>query len=263
MALCAIPNLQFLDLGFCTLGSAELVELAPALYRNTSIKVLDMSYNEFGGMESAEICRDIIRSNKTMTTLDLSGNSFGRMTGAVERLADGLGSNSTLLKINLSSCCLRDDGISVLAQTLGSRNTTLQKLTLDNNSITSVGVGVLLEAMEHNSHHITDLDLQNNPIRNEGASLLARSLGNNAIPNLARLSLRNCFIGDDGFIALVSALGQNTSLLHSLICAKSVVSVSGPFWPWQRVYQRLKSCNELTFVGAQVLPRPCLCCWQD
>jgi hypothetical protein len=191
-----------------------LAELSQALYHNASIKVLDMSGNNLKDMESAELLRDIIRRNKAFTTLDLSGNIFGQTTGAIECIVDGLGSNSTLLKINLSSCCLTDGSVSILAQTLGSRNTTLQDLNLANNSITSTGVGVLLETMEQNSHHITDLDLQWNPIGSEGASLLARSLGNNSLPNLARLCLSHCGIGDDGFIALMSALEQNTSLLH-------------------------------------------------
>jgi Ran GTPase-activating protein (RanGAP) involved in mRNA processing and transport len=68
--------------------------------------------------------------------------------------------------------------------------------------------------MEHNSHHITDLDIQSNPIGNEGASLLARSLGNNALPNLTRLCHCDCGIGDDGYVALITALERNTSLLH-------------------------------------------------
>jgi hypothetical protein len=165
-------------------------------------------------MESTEILRNILRRNKTITTLDLSGNRFGRTAGAVECIADGLGSNATLLKINLSYCALGDDGVSILAQTIGPRNMTLQMLKLNNNSITSTGVGVLLETMEQNSHHITDLDLEGNPIGNEGASLLARSLRNNALPNLTRLNLSQYGIGDDGFIALVSALEQNTSLLR-------------------------------------------------
>jgi hypothetical protein len=42
-----------------------------------------------------------------------------------------------------------------------------------------------------------------------------------------------------------------------------MLSVSGPFWPWRRVYQRTKCCKELTSIDAQVLPRPCLYCWQD
>jgi Ran GTPase-activating protein (RanGAP) involved in mRNA processing and transport len=99
-----------------------------------------------------------------------------------------LGSNSTLLKIDLSWCHLRDDHVSTLARNLGSRKTTLQKLSLKDNYITSTGVGVLLEMMEH-SNHITDLELERNLIGDEGAMLLARSLGNNALPNLTRLSL--------------------------------------------------------------------------
>jgi Ran GTPase-activating protein (RanGAP) involved in mRNA processing and transport len=110
-------------------------------------------------MESAIILRDIPRNNKTVTTLDLSENLFGPTTGAVECIADGLGSNSALLKIDLSGCSLRDNGVSILVQTLSSRNTPLQKLTLANNYITSTGVGALLETMERSSNSITDIDL--------------------------------------------------------------------------------------------------------
>jgi Ran GTPase-activating protein (RanGAP) involved in mRNA processing and transport len=215
IALCNIPSLQSLVLTGSSLGSAELAEIAPALYHNTSIEVLDMSNNGLNDMEFTEIVRTILCHNKTVIALDLSGNRFGETTGAVECIADGLGSNSTLLKIDLANCALGDDDVSMLAQTLGSRNTTLQELSLDDNYITSTGVRVFLETMEQSSHHITDLDLQlNRTIRNEGASLLARSLGNNALPNLTCLSLYSCGIGDDGFIALMSALEQNTSLLH-------------------------------------------------
>jgi Leucine-rich repeat (LRR) protein len=261
MALCGIPSLQSLDLESNCLGSAELAELAPALYHNTSIKVLNMSDNDLNDMESTQLLRDILRNNKTMTALDLHWNRFGETTGAVACIADGLGSNSTLLKIDLSNCVLGDVGVSILAHTLGSRNTTLQKLALAENIITSTGLGVLLETMEQSSH-ITDLELEDNHIKNEGPSLLARSLGNNALPNLTRLSLSNCRIGDDGIIALVSALEQNTSLLHLDLC-NNHVSSERAFWPWWRVYQRSKSCKKFTFVGAQVLPRPCLCCWKD
>jgi Ran GTPase-activating protein (RanGAP) involved in mRNA processing and transport len=210
MALCNIPSLTGLNLGNSALGSDELAELAPAFYCNTSIKVLDISSNNLNELESTDILRGIICRNKTITTLLLTKNPFGQTTGAVDCLADGLGSNSTLLNIDLSSCALRDGGVSILAQTLGSRNTTIKKLTLDFDFISSAGVGVLLDT----SGHITDLDLQNNPIGNDGASLLARSLESSALPNLTRLRLSDYSIGDDGFIALILALKQNTSLLH-------------------------------------------------
>ncbi len=190
------------------------MELAPALYHNTSIEVLDLSHNYLDDMESARLRRDIIRRNKTVTTLNLSCNDFGRTLVAVECITDGMGSNSKLLKINLLIWQLGDGGVSSLAQNIGSRNMTLEKLDLDNNFITSTGVGVLVETMEQSSHHIADLDLANNPIGNEGAIILAGALGHNALPNLTCLCLFHCGIGDDGFIALVSALAQNSSLLQ-------------------------------------------------
>jgi Ran GTPase-activating protein (RanGAP) involved in mRNA processing and transport len=222
MAMCNMPSLQSLTLvgKSPSLGSLELAELAPALYHNTSIQMLDISDNEwYHKVEAAEILRGILRHNKTITTLDLSHSYFGRTSdGAVECFASGLGSNSTLLKIDLSNCALGalgNDEISILARTLGSRNTMLQKLALASNYITSTGVGVLLGTMEHgNNHPITDLDLQRNSIGNEGATFIARTLGNNALPNLTRLSLSDCGIRDDGFIALLSALEHNTSLLQ-------------------------------------------------
>jgi hypothetical protein len=214
MALRNISSLQSLLLTGGTLGSDELAQLAPALYRCKSIKLLDISGNGLKDMDSARLLRDIIRRNKTITSLILSVNKFGRTTGAVECIADGLGSNSTLLHINLSWCALGDVGVSNLAQTLGSRNTTLQKLLIGANSVTSSSVAVLLTRIEQRSHRISELDLQCNKIGNKGAILLARSLGKNALLNLTRLSLSNCHIEDDGFITLVSALEQNTSLLY-------------------------------------------------
>jgi Leucine-rich repeat (LRR) protein len=214
LVLGSTPSLQSLDLANTFLGRYGFRELAPVLHHNTSIKEVDLSYNNLSDMESAEGLRRILLHNKTLTTLDLSWNTFGQTDGAVERIADGLGSNSTLLKIDLSFCALGDGGVSILTQTLGSRNTALQKLNLGYNLITSTGAGMLLETMEQSSHHITDLDLQQNPVGNEGASLLAAALGNDALPNLTNLGLRYCDIGDDGFIALLSALEQNTSLLQ-------------------------------------------------
>jgi hypothetical protein len=47
-----------------------------------------------------------------------------------------------------------------------------------------------------------------------GSKSSGQVFGNHALPNLTRLSLCGCGIGDDGFSELVSALEQNTSLLH-------------------------------------------------
>jgi hypothetical protein len=72
-----VHNLKLADTcSIRTLREPELAELAP-LYHNTSIKVLDMSRNNFNDMASAEILRDILRSNKAMTTLICLGILLG------------------------------------------------------------------------------------------------------------------------------------------------------------------------------------------
>jgi hypothetical protein len=66
---CAILQaIQTLALKDGVLEGVELAELAPALYPNTSIKVLDISRND----ESANLLRSILCSNKSMIALDLS-----------------------------------------------------------------------------------------------------------------------------------------------------------------------------------------------
>jgi hypothetical protein len=73
---------------------------------------------------------------------------------------------------------------------------------------------MLFETMEQNCCSITIFVLQSNPIGNEGAGLLAAALGNHALLNLTTISISDCDIGDDEFIAQLSALEQNTSFLH-------------------------------------------------
>jgi Ran GTPase-activating protein (RanGAP) involved in mRNA processing and transport len=209
-------NLQSLGLAQNNIGSACLAEMAPALYRkDVSIKELDLSWNDLDDMESASLIRDLARCNKSMTKLNLTGNLFGRTPGAVRCIADGLGSNTTLLEVVLSNNALGDDGLSMLVRGLWPRNTVLQKLMLEDNRIAATGVHALVDRMvlENNVSFITDLNLGGNPIRSDGASFLANALESNSLPHLARLSLCNCSIGDDGFASLVSALERNHTLL--------------------------------------------------
>ncbi len=56
-ALCNIPSLQSLVLTEGTLRSTALAELASALYRNTSIKVRDLSCNDLNDMDYARLLR--------------------------------------------------------------------------------------------------------------------------------------------------------------------------------------------------------------
>jgi Ran GTPase-activating protein (RanGAP) involved in mRNA processing and transport len=205
--------LESLDLVASGLGSAGLAEIAPVLYRNTSIKSLGLRSNGLHDIESANVLRELIRRNKTITSLCIAHNSFGESLAAIRSITEGVRSNTTLQQLDLGYCSLGDRGISVLANALAIRNTsTLLELNLCSNEITSAGVRALFEESMGALKTLTKLCLNSNRIRSEGAKILADALGRNAMPSLKRLDLGSCGIYDDGFVAMVSALEQNTSL---------------------------------------------------
>jgi Ran GTPase-activating protein (RanGAP) involved in mRNA processing and transport len=204
--------LESLDLTFSALGSAGLAEISLVLYRNTSIKVLDLTCNGLDDIESANVLRELIRRNKTITSLCIARNHFGRNAAAVRSIADGVRSNTTLQQLDLSFCRLDDQGISILADALATRNASLLELNLRTNEITSAGVRALVDDNVEAVNTLTKLCLAHNRVKSEGATILADALGRNAMPSLKQLDLGWCGIGDDGFVALASALEQNTSL---------------------------------------------------
>jgi hypothetical protein len=122
--------LESLDLRSSALGSAGLVEIIPVLYRNTSINALDLTNNDLDNIESVNVLRELIRRNKTITSLCIDRNTFGRNAAAVRSIADGVRSHTTLQQLDLSTCELDDQDISVLANALAIRNASPLELHL-------------------------------------------------------------------------------------------------------------------------------------
>jgi Ran GTPase-activating protein (RanGAP) involved in mRNA processing and transport len=100
--------LESLDLTSSGLGSAGLVPIAPVLYRSTSIKVLDLTNNRVHDIESANVLRELIRRNKTITSLCIAGNAFGLNAAAVRSIAVGVRSSRTLQQLDFRFCRLGD-----------------------------------------------------------------------------------------------------------------------------------------------------------
>jgi Ran GTPase-activating protein (RanGAP) involved in mRNA processing and transport len=176
--------LESLDLTMSGLGSAGLAEIAPVLYRNTSIKSLDLTNNGLHDIESTNMLRELIRCNKTITSLCIGHNVFGRNVAAVRGIAEGMRSNTTLQQLGLSGCGLGDQGVSVLVNALAIRNTSLLELNLGGNEITSVGIHALVDDNVESMRTLTKLCLGYNSIGSEGATIMAGALGRNAIPSL-------------------------------------------------------------------------------
>jgi Ran GTPase-activating protein (RanGAP) involved in mRNA processing and transport len=204
--------LQDLNLSGDALGSTGLVEIASALYRNTSIQTLDVSANGLDDLASANALRELLRRNKTITRIILDRNKFGNNVAAVRSIADGFRTSTTLQVLDLASCALGDQGLSILAECLGRQKRGLVNLDLSANHITCSGLRALLNNATATLSTLAHLNLNCNPILDEGATFLAETLKLQTLPSLKNLRLVNCDISDDGFVALVSALEENETL---------------------------------------------------
>jgi Ran GTPase-activating protein 1 len=204
--------LQHLNLTGDALGSAGFAEIASALYGNTSIQGLDLSDNGLDDLASATTLRELLRRNKTITRLSMDSNAFGGNVTVVRCIADGFRTNTTLKELFLSCCQLGDQGLSILAESLGQQKRGLVDLSLCANQITYSGLRALVDNATVALSAVTNLDLSYNSIRDEGATFLAEMLRLQTLPSLTHLRLIQCRISDDGLLALSSALEEDKTL---------------------------------------------------
>ena len=167
----------------------------------------------------------VLTVNTSLTTLDLSGNSFGD-DGATS-LSQALAANTSLTTLNLSLNFIGAEGATSLSQALAV-NTSLTTLYLSHNSISNAGATSLSQALEVNTS-LTTLDLSHNSIGAEGATSLSQALAVNT--SLTTLDLSHNSIGAEGATSLSQALAVNTSLTtlylsHNSIGAEGATSLS-------------------------------------
>jgi Ran GTPase-activating protein (RanGAP) involved in mRNA processing and transport len=240
-------TLRHLILRFNRLSNVGLAEIASGFYRNTSIETLEISHKGPGDIDSANVLRELIRRNKTITSLCLSHYDFCGDVATARSFVDGVRSNTTIQHLDLGRCGLGDQGISLLANALAGRNASIRELNLIINEITSMGVRALVDGNLKGVKTVTKLRLAFNYVKCEGAIILANALGRNAMPDLKRLDLESCSIRDDGSVALVSALEQNTTL-QVLNLKSNYFGVRG-FTALAESLPKIKGLQEMTFSG--------------
>ncbi|XP_022808222.1 NLR family CARD domain-containing protein 3-like [Stylophora pistillata] len=107
--------------------------------------------------------------NNSLKRLDLSGNNIG--DAGARALAECLRDNKSLTKLCLSSNGISDDGAVALAQYLKG-NASLEKLDLSRNNIADAGAAALADCLRDNTT-LTTLKLSDNNIGSVGVAALA------------------------------------------------------------------------------------------
>ncbi len=144
---------------------------------------------------------DFLKSNQTITRLDLSFNYIGsENTFPMESLAEIITHNSTIQSIILRMNDLTIEQMELLADAI-ENNTSLKSIYLNNNySIGDEGIQILARGLRNN-RSIDTLDLTTCGIHSNGIIELSRVLKQREI--VTKLKLHD-YITDDGIIELAS-----------------------------------------------------------
>jgi hypothetical protein len=118
----------------------------PVLYRNASIKTLDLSSNDLDDVESANILREMIRRNKTIK-LCIGDNTFGRNAAAAGAFSKGCVAIQPYSSLIFAVWTGRPGG-SNLANTLYSNATMVKLNSLERNHLVGVRALVNVEAVK-------------------------------------------------------------------------------------------------------------------
>eukprot|EP00434_Breviolum_minutum_P040250 symbB.v1.2.035759.t2/scaffold4892.1/size33355/2 len=224
--------------------------LATALQSNKTVVDINLTRNNYCGDEGAKELAEMLKTNRTITVLNLE--YCGIRVEGIKALATalkcgGLGSkelaemlkiNRTIRHLNLEQCGIGVEGIKALATALQSNKTvvdislaqngcgelgskelaemlkinrTIRHLNLEYCGIRVEGIKTLATAWKLNDT-VVDINLADNECGNEGAEAMAAVLSTNAA--IKRLNLEKCRIGDAGVEALASALQINRVLTH-------------------------------------------------
>jgi hypothetical protein len=181
-----------------------------------------------GDEEARRVSALMARLGETSATAELveliSRNQAAQIRFSLRSLGDAgclaavpaLDNNSALTQLDLSCNMIRVDGVTAVAEALGSATTKVALVDLSANVAKDAGAAAFGELLAK-SGTLTALDLHANQIGDTGAKALARGLASNT--TLKTLDLRANDIGDAGALELLAAAQRSPALtLLNLHC---------------------------------------------
>ena len=198
------------------IGASGASSLARALRSNRSLTYLDLSFNEVGKAGAAAL-GEALQSNCTLSHLFLCSNAIG--DSGTAPLGEGLQSNCSLSRLYLTENGIGDPGAEALGKAMQS-NHSLTHLNLQVNLIGDLGAAALASALESTGIQLTHLDLALNKISCVGAEALAKALESNS--SLKALELGSNAIGSSGASSFGKALRSNRTLTHLIVSGNNI-----------------------------------------
>lgn len=181
---------------------SDAIALGSFLTQHTRITCLHLTACFLTANETLVIAY-ALRSNRSVTDLSLSGNKYIGLQG-IKALADMLKCNSTIQRISVFACRVRDGGALCLAEAL-RENKTLTSLNIDKNRITRRGFAELASALSV-TKTLKQLYARGNPIDYATVKAIAEAVPKSGLQSLALHTSKK------GWVFLYKMLTKNVRL---------------------------------------------------
>ncbi|XP_030677660.1 NACHT, LRR and PYD domains-containing protein 13 isoform X2 [Nomascus leucogenys] len=203
-------NLKYLCLEKCNLSAATCQDLALFLTSIQHVTRLCLGFNRLQDDGIKLLCAALTHPKCALERLELWFCQLG--APACKHLSDALLQNRSLMHLNLSKNCLRDEGVKFLCEALGRPDCNVQSLNLSGCSFTREGCRELANALRHN-HNVKILDLGENDLKDDGVKLLCEALKPSPRA-LHTLGLAKCSLTTACCQHLFSVLSSRKSLVN-------------------------------------------------
>jgi len=191
-------------------------ETCDLLNASSDIKTLQLSFMGGDSDTSLNIVSNMIRTNKTLISLEPGQILVSDET--LQNLASALSENSTLTDLDLAYVTMSDTGAKAFAAAI-VENRALETLSFRHSSLSDEGVQTVIGILDH-LPNLSNLDLSGNNIGINAATQLAAVLRRH--PNIASLDLEYNQIDNECVTQLAGALENNRSLRELYLSANPI-----------------------------------------
>ncbi|XP_072894820.1 NACHT, LRR and PYD domains-containing protein 3-like isoform X2 [Hemitrygon akajei] len=211
------PSLTELELGYNSLGDPGAKQLFAALKSpECKIKEVRLKNNRLTS-SCAEDLALTLRTNRSLTELDLGGNELG--DSGVHLLCTSLMEP----ECKIQTLRLNNNGLTAsCAESLAEvfhRNNSLKELDLGHNELGDLGIKRLSSALRESDCPVQDLRVNDNGLTASCSEDLASAL--RTTPSLTRLEVGNNNLGDSGVKTLSTALKDPNCKMQKLCLSKN------------------------------------------
>ncbi|XP_073721451.1 uncharacterized protein [Misgurnus anguillicaudatus] len=251
-------RLKILRLTDCNIGAEGYATLCSAVRSNPSHLIeLDLSGND-PGESGVKLVYELIQDqNCALKEVRFFKKSSSAAEG-FKYLSETLNINPLLQReLNLSNRNLAKIRLLQICDLLKDKHCRLNTLMLNNSFITAEGFADLMLGFHLNASHIRHLDLSGNKLDDSGMKKISDLLRKSQC-KIQKLSLSDCSIGEEGYIALSGAVRSNPSHLIELDLSGNDPGESGVKHIYELIQDQNCALKTVRFVKSEAAVGACV-----